>query len=417
MQSGMGLAEVSARSGVSKAALSQWENGNRSPLGPSLERLLGVLQAPFRLQARLLDSTDPVHARIALIHNPLGPPVDMGQILKGLRLRARMTQSELARAIGLTQGAVAKWENGENIPSTDALHAALFALQPSVEEVECLLSAHIPTPSNEIVNSLEERLHGLHFAPSFRLVEVGLDLVQRDAWRAATLTESADHVLVEVMAWKAAWLIDNERFDEAAAIARQAIRLGKKCGNWDMAALAATYLAQCVTWGQGDDVVLRVRKNLADWLDKPLTRYWRGWVMIHCGALSERLDDVDAMERWGLAALDQLAEYRALRFAPPYVGLENAIDLIAYSEVRRGFPDKAIETLSSIPDIESRGYFCLPGTALTYLRALADMGKALPIDTLDEISRFKESFSEYPVRWKEWQVVERYWRRYLKDKK
>ncbi len=64
-----------------------------------LEKLLNVYQVDFRTKAGLLTAVDPQYAKHALHDNPIGPAIDIGQVLKGLRLRNRMTQTELARRL------------------------------------------------------------------------------------------------------------------------------------------------------------------------------------------------------------------------------------------------------------------------------------------------------------------------------
>ncbi len=60
---GLSLVDAARRGGVSKAALSAWENGNRRPRGPALVRLLDALGADPRTKARL--TGEPVHAGTA----------------------------------------------------------------------------------------------------------------------------------------------------------------------------------------------------------------------------------------------------------------------------------------------------------------------------------------------------------------
>ena len=43
--------------------------------------------------------------------------------LRGERAKARMTQEQVARAIGGSQGSVQKWEAGEVVPAVDSVYA------------------------------------------------------------------------------------------------------------------------------------------------------------------------------------------------------------------------------------------------------------------------------------------------------
>ena len=43
--------------------------------------------------------------------------------LRGQRAMKRVSQADVAQAIGQSQGAVQKWENAENVPSVDSVFA------------------------------------------------------------------------------------------------------------------------------------------------------------------------------------------------------------------------------------------------------------------------------------------------------
>jgi transcriptional regulator with XRE-family HTH domain len=50
-----------------------------------------------------------------------------GDILKGARLRAGLTQRELARRAGTSQSAIARWESGDVAPSFERLRELIRA--------------------------------------------------------------------------------------------------------------------------------------------------------------------------------------------------------------------------------------------------------------------------------------------------
>ena len=134
----LSLGEAAVRAGSSKSALMGWESERSRPRGPGLARLLDALETEPRLRARLLHAADPVHARIELANTPLGAPIDVGQVVRAMRGRRNVTQAELARAVGINQSAVARWESGNAVPSAENLHAAAFALGASPEEAMAL---------------------------------------------------------------------------------------------------------------------------------------------------------------------------------------------------------------------------------------------------------------------------------------
>lgn len=59
---------------------------------------------------------------------------------KELRKSKNMTQCELAKAIGLTQQAVANWESGQSKPTTDAIIKIASVFGCSMQTVfECFI--------------------------------------------------------------------------------------------------------------------------------------------------------------------------------------------------------------------------------------------------------------------------------------
>ena len=58
-----------------------------------------------------------------------------GEIIKGLREKNKMTQSELAEKIGVTDKAVSKWETGRGLPDITLIEPIAKALSLSVGEL------------------------------------------------------------------------------------------------------------------------------------------------------------------------------------------------------------------------------------------------------------------------------------------
>lgn len=55
--------------------------------------------------------------------------------IKELRKRAGMNQTELAKAVGVTQGIVSMWENGLISPNSDKLPALAKALRCTIDDL------------------------------------------------------------------------------------------------------------------------------------------------------------------------------------------------------------------------------------------------------------------------------------------
>jgi len=92
------------------------------------------------------------------------------QIIREARLKAGLTQSELAERLGRERGQIARWEIGGQDPSFENLRAAGeacgFALRVEIgdrEETPALdaeLTASVPLAPQQRVQALLERLGG-----------------------------------------------------------------------------------------------------------------------------------------------------------------------------------------------------------------------------------------------------------------
>ena len=56
---------------------------------------------------------------------------NFGNLMYELRMRANLTQEELAYKLGVTNKAVSKWENGKAKPTTDMLKKNSYSFQCS----------------------------------------------------------------------------------------------------------------------------------------------------------------------------------------------------------------------------------------------------------------------------------------------
>lgn len=57
------------------------------------------------------------------------------KILKDLRKKKKMSQSELANKLNVTQSMVAKWENGKNMPSVEILIKLSEIFECTIDEL------------------------------------------------------------------------------------------------------------------------------------------------------------------------------------------------------------------------------------------------------------------------------------------
>jgi transcriptional regulator with XRE-family HTH domain len=133
---GWTMGRLAQKAGVSKAALSQWESGSRLPRMAELESVLDALGAPP--SQRALASIDAPRALRRLTspgaNGGLGPPSMAGDLLRAMRLRRGRTQEQVAAQVGVVRNAVARWERGDRLPSTEQIQALCFALQARESE-------------------------------------------------------------------------------------------------------------------------------------------------------------------------------------------------------------------------------------------------------------------------------------------
>lgn len=143
------LGQVSVRSGVHKATLSRWEAQTHWPRIPELLRVLDALEASPADRSQGMGLLEAPRALFALRQesDAAALPVTLGDLLYDLRQRAGRTQSDVARAVGVSRPLVSHWENAAALPTTAQLLAAASALGASADEVGVLTSrAFAPAP-------------------------------------------------------------------------------------------------------------------------------------------------------------------------------------------------------------------------------------------------------------------------------
>lgn len=95
-----------------------------------------------------------------------------GALLHTFRKRARLTQQQLAEAVGMHRHAISRWEQGEVLPASKAIVLEVARhLHLNTQEARCLLEASliipaplwgVPLPRNLFFTGREETLAALH---------------------------------------------------------------------------------------------------------------------------------------------------------------------------------------------------------------------------------------------------------------
>lgn len=269
---GLSLGEVAHRAKVSAHSLQGWESGRRSPKGASLARTLDVLEAPARLRSRLLGGVDPAYARVALAGTALGPPLALGTVLRAMRLRRGITQSELAAAVGMTQGAVAKWESGDSVPPASTLHEVGFALGAAVEETLALTAARGGAPEGLPARPAAVNLP---YLLSVDLQEMVAFAYEAELWRRAAIDERWEPALSGVLAQRANLYALNGRLAEIPDVAERALRLVTTTEGRVAAAPAVNALSElALRRGEGPAVAARMCAAWAERLPNSAHKAW-----------------------------------------------------------------------------------------------------------------------------------------------
>ena len=129
---GWGINALALQAGVSPSTISRWEAGTTRPGIPELEAVLTVLGVePDEMRNALRSLSAPRALRKLRQMEPGAgvPPPMAGDLLWAMRKRKNKTQTETARAAGVTQAQIARWEKGEAWPDAQKTAHALLALR------------------------------------------------------------------------------------------------------------------------------------------------------------------------------------------------------------------------------------------------------------------------------------------------
>src|SRR5579875_3247862 len=112
-----------------------------------------------------------VHLRTQAMMNQ-DESLSFGELLKAFRTRRRLTQQQLAEALGLRRHTIIRWEQGDFLPKTRTLvlelarhlHLDEPATRRLLEASLITLAPHwsVPLPRNPYFTGREEALSALH---------------------------------------------------------------------------------------------------------------------------------------------------------------------------------------------------------------------------------------------------------------
>lgn len=139
---GLSLNRLAQQAGVSTSSLSRWEAQKRLPSIPELELVLSALEVSEAQKASLLRLIHAPRAlqRLRALETTTSEAYNgRGALLWAMRQRKGWTQADTARAVGVTQVQITRWEQGDAWPSTENLHTLCWCLSAQPEEAAALM--------------------------------------------------------------------------------------------------------------------------------------------------------------------------------------------------------------------------------------------------------------------------------------
>lgn len=244
---GLSLRQLARCAGLSHDALGAWERGERLPRLPELEAALTALGVCPAERGRLIALVPAPRARRHAHEaaggwvESAGPLPSGGDLLRAMRARRGLTQADAARAVGVSQGRLARWERSEDWPAAERLHRLCLALGASTGETTALTDGRGALPawgeeedaeawSYQGPASPEDPLGRLirrsyfHSDPLRDLRSLSLE---RALWLRARDNEAFRSHLHDACAYRARAMMDEGRFSEAGAYADRTWELAR----------------------------------------------------------------------------------------------------------------------------------------------------------------------------------------------
>jgi transcriptional regulator with XRE-family HTH domain len=237
------LAQLSANAGVSLHTLSRWETGAFQPrlseleatlkaLGVSAaqrEHALTLMEAP-RAVARLREEAEQRQADLVEL---AGHAPAIGDLLRAMRLRRRMTIEQVATGLGVAPRSVRRWEGSETVLPEERLDdiCRLLGVTPEERLALSLQRLWLWTPEWKGSLSLEAaqqqcgRLTSQMHSGDTALMDLRLLSLEAQLWSQATRNETARRVLARAFTTHAQYLEISGRGGEVQAYSDRALDL------------------------------------------------------------------------------------------------------------------------------------------------------------------------------------------------
>jgi transcriptional regulator with XRE-family HTH domain len=237
------LAQLGATAGVSLNTLSRWETGVFQPRLAELEaalRALGVVPAQWERALALMEAPRAVvrlreeaQERQADLVDLAGHAPAIGDLLRAMRLRRRMTLEQAAIGLGVTPRSVRRWEGSETVLPEERLDDLCRLLGAMPEERLALSQQRLRlwSPEWERPLSLEAvqqqcyRLVAQMSQGNTALMDLRLLCLEAQLWPQAARSQAAQRALAHAFTTHAQYLLLTGRSGEVQAYSDRALDL------------------------------------------------------------------------------------------------------------------------------------------------------------------------------------------------
>ena len=244
-QRGFSVVRLAEQAGLAKATLDNWQAGRTLPSAPELEALLSALELGS-FDQRLLRRLVGVPRAIATLSEEERPPLT-GGLVRAMRLRRGLTQSEVASKLEIRQGTLAKWEKSDDWPEADKLSALCAVLGAKPQEVEAILGGvflPLPLPIDASRDDLQEQVEVLSDRISQRPSDPLLDLAFFEL--ESLLWLHGDRPATQELQWRVwcyhnNYLLMHHRYEETLTYANRMLAI-----SYDPSDPSTSYLQSAV---------------------------------------------------------------------------------------------------------------------------------------------------------------------------
>ncbi len=178
-------------------------------------------------------------------------------MIRALRLRTKLTISQLSEDLGVNVSSVSRWETSTAKPAAEMMERLSAVLGATPEERACLIESGVakikvdrPPFNAEVISSQLKELEKRFLANEWTNLELSLLQLQSILWWYCEETPEAGPLLAWTITLYSEFLAKVERWADAALLAEAALALlNGEPGLQDLSALAIITLARCEVYG------------------------------------------------------------------------------------------------------------------------------------------------------------------------